>query len=53
MMISSGLILLVVSFLVYLNPRIRNIETEIPDAIPESAPTDISGEGQPEMAPVE
>ncbi|MBG0785050.1 MAG: MFS transporter [Anaerolineaceae bacterium] len=53
MMISSGLILLVVSFLVYLNPRIRNIETEIPDAIPESAPTDISGEGQPEMVPVE
>jgi len=35
MMICSGLFLFIVSGLAYANPRIRNIETEIPDAIPD------------------
>jgi MFS family permease len=33
MMICSGVILLIVSGLAYANPHIRNIETEIPDAV--------------------
>jgi hypothetical protein len=37
MMISSGIILLIVSGLAYANPHIRNIETEIPDAVPDAA----------------
>lgn len=53
MMITSGLILLVVSFFVYLNPRIRNIETEIPDAVPDTIPPDVPVEGNPELVPVE
>jgi DHA3 family macrolide efflux protein-like MFS transporter len=35
MMICSGLFLFIVSAIAYANPRIRNIETEIPDAIPD------------------
>jgi MFS family permease len=35
MMICSGLMLLVISVIAYANPRIRNVETEIPDAVPE------------------
>ena len=53
MMITSGLILLVVSLFTYLNPRIRNIETEIPDAIPDEGGPDIPVEGTGEMVPVE
>ena len=53
MMITSGLFLLVVSLLVYLNPRIRNIESEIPDAIPDEGSLDKTIEGNPEMVPVE
>ncbi len=34
MIICSGLVLLLVSGVAYANPRIRNIETEIPDAVP-------------------
>ena len=37
MMICSGLCLFIVSVVAYTNPRIRNIETEIPDAIPDDA----------------
>ena len=53
MMITSGLFLLVVSLLVYLNPRVRNIESEIPDAIPDEGSLDKTLEGNPEMVPVE
>ncbi len=35
MMICSGLMLLVISVVAYANPHIRNIETEIPDVVPE------------------
>lgn len=35
MLICSGLFLLLISGLAYLNPRIRNIESEIPDVIPD------------------
>ncbi len=34
MFIISGLAALFISALVYLNPRIRNMEDELPDAIP-------------------
>ena len=37
MMISSGIILLIVSGFAYANPHIRNIETEIPDALPDAS----------------
>ena len=53
MMLSSGLILVVVSLLVYLNPRIRNIESEIPDAVPDDGKPDLSDGGEIEMVPVE
>lgn len=36
MIICSGLVLMLISLGAFLNPRIRNIETEIPDAISES-----------------
>ena len=36
MFIISGLIGIIVSLFVYLNPRIRNLESELPDALPES-----------------
>ena len=36
MIITSGLLLLLISLGAYANPRIRNIETEIPDAISET-----------------
>lgn len=36
MFILSGLTGIIVSVLVYLNPRIRNLESELPDAIPSS-----------------
>ena len=39
MMICSGIILLVVSGIAYANPHIRNIETEIPDAVPDASET--------------
>jgi hypothetical protein len=35
MMICSGLLMLVISVIAYANPHIRNVETEIPDAVPE------------------
>ena len=35
MMVCSGMLLLIISGIAYANPRIRNIETEIPDALPE------------------
>jgi len=35
MMICSGLLMLVISAIAYANPHIRNVETEIPDAIPD------------------
>lgn len=36
MMIISGMIVIVISLLAYANPRIRNIEVEIPDAVPDT-----------------
>jgi MFS family permease len=36
MIICSGLLLILISILAYLNPKIRNIEKEIPDAISET-----------------
>ena len=36
-----------------LNPRIRNIESEIPDAVPEVIESDLSGDGEVEMVPAE
>lgn len=38
MMVCSGMILLLISAAAYANPRIRNIESEIPDAIPADQP---------------
>ena len=35
MFIISGLIGIIVSLFVYLNPRIRNLESELPDALPD------------------
>ena len=51
MMITSGLLLLLVSLLVYLNPRVRNIESEIPDVIPDEGKAEIPVEGTPETVP--
>ncbi len=53
MMITSGLILMVVSLFVYLNPRIRNIESEIPDAVPEVIESDLPDDGEVEIVPAE
>lgn len=53
MMIASGLILMVVSLFVYLTPRIRNIESEIPDAVPEVIESDLPDDGEVEMVPAE
>ncbi len=36
-----------------LNPRIRNIESEIPDAVPEGVESDLPGDGEVEIAPAE
>ena len=47
MLISSGLILFIVSGFAYANPRIRNLETEIPDAIPDQSQPS-TGEGLPQ-----
>ncbi len=52
MLVTSGLVLLVVSLLAYANPRIRNLEEEIPDAVfkggsgPPSAQESISGKDE-------
>ncbi len=35
MIICSGMLLLIISVIAYANPRIRNIESEIPDALPD------------------
>ena len=35
MFILSGLTAILVSAMVYLNPRIRNVEEELPDALPD------------------
>lgn len=40
MMICNGIFLLIVSGLAYANPHIRNIETEIPDAVPDDLETE-------------
>jgi DHA3 family macrolide efflux protein-like MFS transporter len=37
MMICSGLLMLIISVMAYANPHIRNVETEIPDVLPEEA----------------
>ncbi len=37
MMISSGLLLMIASGLAFANPHIRNIETDIPDAVPDQS----------------
>jgi len=43
MIICSGLVLLVVSGIAYANPRIRNIETEIPDVVPDEERVEYPG----------
>jgi len=40
MIICSGILLLIISAIAYANPRIRNIEKEIPDAIPDHPQAD-------------
>ena len=52
MMISSGLILLIVSGFAFANPRIRNIEKEIPDVVLDDDPseTGIHAEGEEKTA---
>ena len=35
MFVVSGLLMAATSLLAYMNPRIRNLEEEIPDAIPD------------------
>ncbi len=35
MMICSGLLMLIISVIAYANPHIRNVETEIPDVLPD------------------
>jgi len=47
MMICSGMLLMVASAVAFLNPRIRNIETEIPDAVPD----EVEGETHPDRLP--
>jgi len=39
MFICSGLLLLLISVMAYANPRIRNIEREVPDAVPDQPET--------------
>lgn len=41
MLVFSGLILLLVSAIAYANPRIRHIETEIPDAVVETSDANV------------
>jgi MFS transporter, DHA3 family, macrolide efflux protein len=48
MIICSGLVLMVISVGAYLNPRIRNIESEIPDAITEAGEGDVDLQGSEE-----
>ena len=50
MIICSGILLLMVSVIAYANPRIRNIETEIPDAIPDAIDSAASEETEPSLA---
>jgi len=45
MLILSGLFLLVISAIAYANPRIRNIEREIPDAVHEAVSEDAMDDG--------
>jgi hypothetical protein len=40
----SGLSLLIASALAYANPRIRRVETELPDMLPESSPPEAAAE---------
>jgi len=52
MMICSGLFLFIASGIAYANPRIRNIETEIPDAIPDDAVESVQPENEePQLSP--
>jgi len=48
MIICSGLVLMIISVAAFASPRIRNIETEIPDAIPDSVEGPGSRLGQEE-----
>ena len=51
MLITSGIILFFVTGLAYANPRVRKLETEIPDVIPDQ-PQPSPGEGLPQEADV-
>ncbi len=44
--VTSGVLLLVVTGLAYSNPRICNIETELPDAIPDGSEEESTREGE-------
>ncbi len=50
MMVCSGLILFVVSLVAFLNPHIRHLETEIPDAVTEEQQTDLESTAEEGMA---
>lgn len=42
MLICSGILLLAASGIAFANPRIRNLESEVPDAVPDQAEEDLS-----------
>lgn len=53
MLITSGVILFIISGFAYANPRIRNLDTEIPDAVPDKpGPSPVEGLPQEVDVPV-
>jgi len=49
MLITSGIILFIVTGLAYANPRVRKLETEVPDAVPDQALSPSGEDLQPEV----
>jgi MFS family permease len=47
MFVISGILLMVATTFAFLNPRIRNLESELPDALPEEPPSEPVPEAQP------
>lgn len=47
MFVASGLILLFASIAAYANPRIRNVENELPDVLPDTPPAKETAESTP------
>jgi MFS family permease len=52
MLMCSGIFLLVISGLAYANPRVRKIETEIPDVLPEAKAADKQADGDKRQMPI-